>query len=113
MKDTVQFRLLPHVIQVIIGASQPDSKALKSISWLNETFDLVGWVEARSDQLVGMAVVENAIYSSAGDDPIAVETGISDDAKGWLTMTGKVERMYYLRRVGNGKIQDQIGVTGG
>jgi hypothetical protein len=59
-----------------------------------------------------MVVVENAIYSSAGDDLIAVETGISDD-EGWLTMTGKVERMYYLRRVGNGKIQDQIGVTGG
>ena len=112
MEDTVQFPWLPHVIQVIIGAFQPDSKALKSISWLNETFDLVGWIEARSNRLAGMVVVENAIYSSAGDDPIAVETGISDD-EGWLTITGKVERLYYLRRVGNGKIQDQIGVTGG
>jgi hypothetical protein len=78
MEDTVQFPWLPHVIQVIIGAFQPDSKALRSISWLNETFDLVGWIEARSNRLAGMVVVENAIYSSAGDDPIAVETGISE-----------------------------------
>jgi hypothetical protein len=33
-----------------------------------------------------MVVVENAIYSSAGDGPIAE---ISDD-EGWLTMTGNV-----------------------
>jgi hypothetical protein len=102
MKVTVEFPRRPHVIQVVIGAFQPHSEALKTISWLNEAFDLVGWIEARSSRFVGMVVADNAIYSSEGDGPIALETEMADN-EGWLTMTGKVERLFYLRRVANGK----------
>ena len=97
MKGTVEFPQHPHVLQVVIGAFQPDVEALKSISWLNETFDLIGWIEGRSSRLVGKVVVDNFIYSSEEKDPVEIKRAGDND--GMLTKTGKVQRLYYLRRI--------------
>jgi hypothetical protein len=38
-------------------------------SWLDKTFDLVGWIEARSNRLVGMVVVEGGPHSRRCSGP--------------------------------------------
>jgi len=71
--------------------------ALKSISWLNETFDFIGWIESRSNRFAGKVVMDKFIFGSEEEHPIEIPEDW--DSAGMLTDSGKVERLYYLKRI--------------
>jgi hypothetical protein len=62
-----------HVIQVVMGSFQPDTEALDTLRWLDETFELVSWIEERSTRLLGKVIVDNLVYSSEGEGAITIQ----------------------------------------
>jgi hypothetical protein len=96
VEESVEILMLPHVIQVVMGSFQPDTEALDTLRWLDETFELVGWIEERSTRLLGKVIVDNLVYSSEGEGAITIQR--SEDG-GELPTGGRVQRLFYLRNV--------------
>jgi len=98
LHSTVKSPLLPHVIQITAGSFQPGVEVLHSVSWFGETFDFVGWIELRPRRVAAKVVVDKFIYSNEGEE---VHISVESPSKhgDMLTNTGKVERMFYVRRL--------------
>src|SRR5277367_1225947 len=93
VKEIVIIRLLPHVIQFVIDASNSGSEAPLTLDWLGSTFNLVGWLESTQTHFVGKVVVDELVYSSEGG-MAAVRCTPHQTYK--LFLSGRAERLFYL-----------------
>ena len=94
--ETVMIPQRPHVLQFVLSAKVTGSDTFRQLRGFDSTFELVGWIESIDSRQVGRIICEDLIYCSEGGS-VMKECSAEDKYK--LFPTGKVERLFYLRKI--------------